>query len=202
LISWLRRLQRALDATRTLDFVALLGIRLYLAPLFLMTGMTKLAGLAPHPDTVAWFGNPDWGLGLPLPWVMVLLAAYTEVLGAISLLAGLAVRWMAIPLTFTMGVAALTVHLQHGWQVIADPKLCLFDCASAQAAAVRLEKARVLLKEHGNYAWLTEEGSFVVLNNGVELVATYALMLLVLFFFGAGRWVSADHWIARRLRSP
>ena len=43
---------------------------------------------------------------------MVLMAAYTEVLGAIALLLGLAVRWLSVPLIFTMGVAAVTVHLK------------------------------------------------------------------------------------------
>jgi hypothetical protein len=28
------------------------------------------------------------------------------------------------------------------------------------------------------------------------------VMLLVLFFIGGGRWVSADYWIARALHRP
>jgi putative oxidoreductase len=38
-----------------------------------------------------------------------------------------------------------------------------------------------------------------VLNNGIEFAATYFIMLLALFFIGAGRYVSLDYWIARRL---
>ena len=201
MIALLDRLQTWLDATRAFDFVAPLLLRLYLAPIYWMTGTNKLDGIAPDPNTVAWFGNPDWGLGMPFPWLMVLLAAYTEVLGAIALLLGLAVRWLSIPLIFTMGVAAATVHLKNGWQAIADPTLCLFNCAGAEAARVRQDKAVEILKEHGNYGWLTEEGGFVVLNNGVEFVATYALMLLVLLFIGGGRFVSLDYWISRRYRS-
>ncbi|MGV8644146.1 hypothetical protein ACV35T_32295, partial [Pseudomonas aeruginosa] len=30
--------------------------------------------------------------------------------------------------------------------------------------------------------------------------ATYLVMLLALFFGGAGKWLSADFWIARKLR--
>jgi hypothetical protein len=59
----------------------------------------------------------------------------------------------------------------------------------------RLEKAKDLLKNVGNYDWLTENGSFVVLNNGIEFAATYFIMLLVLFFMGAGDYVSADYWL-------
>ena len=64
-------------------------------------------------------------------------------------------------------------------------------------AAERLSRARSILKENGNYEWLTEQGSFVVLNNGIEFAATYFIMLLALFFIGGGRYVSIDYWIAR-----
>jgi uncharacterized membrane protein YphA (DoxX/SURF4 family) len=195
--------QGLLDKTRRLDFLAPLLLRLYLAPIFLVAGLNKLDGFAPHPNTVAWFGNPDWGLGMPLPWLMALLAAYTELLGSIALLLGAAVRWFAIPLMIVMIVAAVTVHMPHGWFAIADPTMCLFNCDNVQAAAERLDRARSILREHGNWSWLTDDGrySFVVLNNGIEFAATYFIMLLALFFFGAGRYLSVDYWLARRFRN-
>ena len=64
----------------------------------------------------------------------------------------------------------------------------------------KLERARELLKEHGNYDWLTSSGKLVVLNNGIEFAVTYLLMLVALFFSGAGRWLSVDYWLARALR--
>jgi uncharacterized membrane protein YphA (DoxX/SURF4 family) len=97
----------------------------------------------------------------------------------------------------TMIVAIFAVHWQHGWQAIADTKFCLFNCGDAEAAVERLNVAKDLLREHGNYDWLTEQGGFVVLNNGIEFAATYFIMLLVLFFIGSGRYVSVDYWIAR-----
>jgi len=197
----LNRLQDMLDAIRAVDFLAPLLLRLYLAPIFFVAGTNKLNGLVPDPNTVAWFGNPDWGLGLPFPWLMTLLASYSEVLGSIALLLGLAVRWFSIPLMVTMLVAAFSVHWKNGWQAIADPTMCLFNCEAANAAVTRLDKAKEILKEHGNYQWLTEEGSFVVLNNGIEFAATYFIMLLALFFIGGGRYISIDYWIARRYRS-
>ena len=62
---------------------------------------------------------------------------------------------------------------------------------------MRLGTARDLLREHGNYSWLTEHGNLVVLNNGIEFAATYFAMLLALLFMGGGRFVSADYYLSR-----
>jgi len=193
----LLQLQALLDRTRKVDFLGPLALRLYLAPIFWMAGTSKFSAFE---DTAAWFGNPDWGLGLPFPALMAFLAASTETLGAIMLLFGLGVRWISIPLMFTMLVAIFSVHWTHGWQAIADTKFCLFNCGDAQEAALRLDKAKEILQENGNYSWLTEQGSFVVLNNGIEFGATYLIMLLVLFFIGAGKYASLDYWIARKFK--
>ncbi|MDT8388138.1 MAG: DoxX family protein [Thiogranum sp.] len=194
----LRTLQRVLNRTRAFDFLGPLALRLYLAPIFWMAGTSKLSDIE---STAAWFGNKDWGLGLPFPEFMAWLAASTETAGAVLLVLGLAVRWVSIPLMFTMVVAIYSVHWQHGWQAIADPKFCLFNCGDAQAAVERLGVAKEILQQHGNYDWLTGQGSFVVLNNGIEFAATYLIMLLVLFFIGAGRFFSADFWIDRKLNA-
>ena len=193
-------LHDTLNATRAVDFLAPLALRLYLAPVFWAAGTNKLDGLLPSAGTVVWFGNPDWGLGLPFPFLMAFLAAYAEVLGAIALLLGMATRWFSVPLMVTMVVAAVTVHWKHGWQTISDSMMCLFNCGGTEEAALRLDRARAILQEHGNYDWLTQSGNFVVLNNGIEMAATYFVMLLVLFFYGAGRYLSVDHYAARWLR--
>ena len=187
-MTWiLNRFQDVLDAFRAFDFLAPLAIRAYLAPVFFMAGLKKLQSMD---STIAWFGNTEWGLGLPAPELMAWAAALTEAGGAILLALGLAVRWISIPLLITMGVAAWTVHWQHGWAAIAE----------TPQSAERLSAATALLKEHGNYEWLTSAGEFVVLNNGIEFAATYFIMLLVLFFMGAGKYFSVDYWIARRHR--
>jgi len=191
-------LQRLLNTTRIFDFLAPLALRLYLAPVFWMAGTSKLADIE---STAIWFGNPDWGLGLPYPTVLAWLAASSEVVGAILLVIGLAVRWVSIPLMLTMVVAMISVHWQYGWQAIADSKFCLFNCSDAQEAAERLSAAREVLQQYGNYDWLTGQGSIVILNNGIEFAATYFIMLLVLFFIGAGRFFSIDFWIDRKLKN-
>jgi uncharacterized membrane protein YphA (DoxX/SURF4 family) len=206
-------LQNLLDRTRAVDFLAPLALRLYLVPVFWMAGSKKLenagldcldndtapCSLRPKQDVIDWFGNPDWGLGLPFPELMASLAAWTEYFGAILLLVGFAVRWISLPLMFTMIVAAVTVHWQNGWLAIAEGS-GLFATERTAGAIERLDAAKSILQEYGNYSWLTENGSFVVLNNGIEFAATYFIMLLVLFFTGAGNYLSLDYWIARRWR--
>ena len=196
MLSFLNRLQDALDATRRLDFIGPLLLRLYLVPVFWMAGMHKLADID---ATAAWFGNPDWGLGLPFPELLAWAAALTEAGGALLLLFGLAVRWVSIPLIVTMLVAIFTVHLPFGWQAIADAS-APFANERVMDSVGKLERARELLKEHGNYDWLTSSGKLVVLNNGIEFAATYLVMLVALFFSGAGRWLSLDYWFSRALR--
>ena len=188
----LLKLQGLLDKTRQADFLAPLALRLYLAPVFLMAGYNKLNHFD---DTAAWFGNSEWGLGLPLPSLMAFLATATELVGAVMLFFGLGVRWISVPLMATMLVAAFAVHWENGWLAIADRSSWLFSSDRVVAGLERLDKAKELLKQHGNYDWLTEHGSVVMLNNGIEFAVTYFVMLLALFFIGAGRYVSIDHWI-------
>lgn len=197
MINLLNKLQDLLDAMRALDFLAPLALRFYLAPVFWYAGTNKLSHFE---DTAAWFGNPDWGLGLPFPELMAALATGTEVLGAVLLVIGLAVRWISIPLMVTMLVAAFAVHWQNGWQAVHD-KASPWASANVDDAVMRLDRAKDILREHGNYDWLTETGSFLVSNNGIEWAATYFIMLLALFFLGAGRYVSTDFWIHKAFRN-
>ena len=168
-----------------LDGLAPLALRLYLVPVFWMAGTQKIAGME---NTIEWFGNSDWGLGLPFPALLAYMAAYTEAVGALLLLLGLATRWISIPLMVTMLVAVFAVHWDNGWAAIAD--------SGAQEVAVRIGAARDLLREHGNYSWLTEQGNFVILNNGIEFAVTYLLMLLSLLFTGGGRFTSVDYYLS------
>lgn len=191
----LKRMQSWLNATNMFDFLGPLALRLYLVPVFWVAGTNKLSGMD---NVIAWFGNPDWGLGLPAPAVMAYLATGTEVLGAIALLVGLGTRWFAVPLMATMLVAAFKVHVENGWQAVAD-NASPFANENIEGAMQRLDKAKELLREHGNYDWLTETGNFVVSNSGMEWAITYFVMLLALFFSGAGK-LSLDHVVAKQLQ--
>jgi len=181
------------DTSKHVDFIAPLLLRLYLVPIFWMAGTKKWAGME---DTIAWFGNSDWGLGLPLPGLMAYLATFTEIFGAIFLLFGFAVRWISIPLMFTMVVAALTVHIENGWLAIAEGS-GIFASERTMGAIERLDRAKSILQDNANYSWLTENGSLVILNNGIEFSATYFIMLLALVYLGSGK-ASIDYFIKKR----
>ena len=190
----LNRLQEnALGWLRKIDWLGPLALRLYLVPVFWVAGMNKVSGFD---GVVEWFGNAEWGLGLPAPLLMAFLATATEVVGAVLLLVGLATRWIAIPL----------MHWDNGWQAVHDPQSPFasqytfgIEADDAEAAGERLKRARGILEEHGNYDWLTEKGNLVVSNSGVEWAVTYRGMLLALLFSGGGR-LSLDHLLARHLR--
>ncbi len=191
-------LQDLLDRTRGLDFLAPLALRIYLAPIFIMAGSNKLA----HAEHL---GPYFASLGIPAPEIMVYVAALTELLGGIALLAGLAVRWFALPLMFTMVVAATTAHWDNGWHALPETELQVpweWRSDLIEEGTIRKEEVREILREHGNYERLTSAGSITILKNGIEFAATYFIMLLALFFTGAGRWFSLDYWIARQWRQP
>ncbi len=212
-MSFLTFPQRVLDATRAIDFLAPLALRLYLAPIFWSAGCVKLGidpllglgGMQPGTGSeaigdnlAAWFDtlkNADVSgtaqyfgsyLNLPYPETMAWLAGGTEAIGAVLLLIGFATRWISIPLMVTMAVAVFSAHWQNGWLAIADTQWPLFVTERIEGAGVRLDKAKEILAENGNMEWLSSNGEFVVLNNGIEMATTYFIMLLVLFFIGAG----------------
>ncbi len=173
-------------ALRYLDGLAPLAMRLYLAYPFWYAGRQKLSSMD---NTIAWFGNAEWGLGLPFPSLLAHLTAYTEFIGAWLLLIGLATRWITLPLMMVVLVAIFAVHWDNGWFAIAQS-------AAEPEVAVRLDAARELLADHGNYDWLTGRGSFVILQNGIEFAVTYFIMLLALLFSGGGRFVSVDYFLS------
>jgi len=206
--------------------VPALLIRLYLAPVFIIAGYSKLqlgnpdvtglASLMADPNIVNWFGNSDWGLGLPFPGLMANLAAWTEFLGGWLLLFGVLTRLVSIPLMFTMLVAATSVHADNGWFAITptnpdtSPAKMVswlgFEQAeqsllNSRETGEKLDRMRSILEDNGNTSWLYENGSIVVLNNGIEFAVTYLIMLLALFYIGPGRYTSIDYFASKKLLS-
>jgi len=105
-------------------------------------------------------------------------------------------RWISIPLIVTMLVAIFAVHWPNGWQAIAD-QTAPFANARVMAAGDKIQAAREILKQYGNYDWLTESGNFAIINNGMEFAVTYLVMLLALIKMGGGRYISLDYWLVR-----
>jgi len=217
--------QKFLHKLPSFDGIPALLLRLYLGPIFIMAGFSKtqllnddvqgIAALMADPNIVAWFGNADWGLGLPFPSLLANLVILVEFFGGWLLLLGALTRLISIPLMFTMLVAATTVHADNGWfaitptnaEISAANVLDWVGIEQAQASldnsaetANKLSIMRNILEENGNTEWLYENGSIVVLNNGIEFSATYFIMLLALFFIGAGRYTSVDYYLWQQLR--
>lgn len=215
--------RRFLKKLPVFDGIPALLIRLYLAPIFIMAGFSKtqllseevsgLAAFMADPNIIAWFGNSDWGLGLPFPALLANVVILVEFFGGWLLLVGALTRLVSIPLMFTMIVAATTVHADNGWFAITptNPEISaanVLDWLGVDQAQASLDnsadtgnkvtKMREILDEHGNTDWLFENGSIVVLNNGIEFSATYFIMLLALFFIGAGRYTSIDYYMQNR----
>lgn len=187
--------QTIVSRSQALAGLAPLLLRLYLAPVLLQAGFNKLNHFD---DTVAWFGSTEWGLGLPLPMLLTILAIAAEMLGAVLLLLGLFTRLASIPLMVTMLVAIFAVHWPNGWLAIADSSSWLANERVIQSTE-QLQAAKHLLQQHGNYTWLTRNGNFVILNNGIEFAATYFVMLVSLFFTGGGRYTSLDYYVKQRV---
>ena len=195
--------QQIVARLQVADGIPLLLLRLYLAPVMIQAGWNKASSFD---SIVDWFGNDDYGLGLPMPLVMAFLATAAELVGGVLLLLGALTRLVSIPLMVTMIVAMVSVHAKNGWLAIADASSWLADGTillneNIMAAPEKLSAAKSLLQEHGHYDWLTSSGYFVVLNNGIEFAATYFIMLLVLFIYGGGRFFSVDYYVNKSMRS-
>jgi len=213
-----------LNKLSTFDGIPALLLRLYLAPIFIMAGFSKtqllndevtgIASFMADPNIIAWFGNTEWGLGLPFPALLANLVILAEFFGGWLLLVGALTRLISIPLMFTMIMAAATVHAPNGWFAITptNPDISAakmmtwvgFEQAEAslensRQTATRIGAMREILEENGNTDWLYEKGNIVVLNNGIEFSATYFIMLLALFFIGAGRYTSVDYYLGKKL---
>lgn len=188
MLNYVKQFYRGETALQHLEGIAPLALRLFLSPIMLQSGWTKLVGFE---DTVSWF---EHSLGLPFPEVMAALATGTEFIGGILLLLGLGIRFIAVPLMFVMLVAAFTVHWDNGWLALSDASSWLANDRVLDAVD---KKQRVIsiLREHGNYRWLTSSGPVTILNNGIEFAITYFVMLLSLFFTGGGRYLSMDYWL-------
>ena len=210
-------------AISNFDFLSPLLFRLILAPTMIIAGLNKLnlantevsflSRFLADENVVSWFGNTEWGLGLPFPDLLAFLAGWTEFLGGWLLLLGLFTRLVSIPLIFTMLVAITSVHWHNGWFAVApssgdaSPATVLnwFNIEAAQQSlensnevSQRLSKINEIIETHGFPGYLLEKGSVAILNNGIEFAAIYLAMLLSLLFTGAGRFVSLDYWIFKR----
>ena len=90
------------------DMLAL-GARLLIAPIFVISGASKLADPA---GTIGYIGS----VGLPLPEAGYAAAVAVELIGGLALLAGFRTRLAALVLALFSLAAALAFHFQLGDQ--------------------------------------------------------------------------------------
>jgi putative oxidoreductase len=101
-------------ANRSGEYVGLLGIRLLLAWEFGEAGIEKLRGENWFHHIQDEFPFPFSALPASVSWQ---LATWSEVLGAIALVAGLATRFFSLSLAILTAVAWLSVHAGNGYNV-------------------------------------------------------------------------------------
>ena len=168
---------------RGFDFLPPLLLRLFLVPLFWISGSQKL-GL--FTGDFVWYNPLTWAnpevvkataesmANLPLIGSFSDILPYAigglEVAGAFLLFIGFAVRWVSLPLLALIAFTAL-VSL-NGQDIFATLK--------------------ELLMTHG-YTDMS--------NTPFGKTVVYFIMLLTLFFMGAGRFFSVDWFLYRRLQN-
>lgn len=170
----------SLEWMRVFDFIAPLAIRLFLAPMFWVSGVKHL-GLFSSSDFViynplTWFNTEAFqqgaaamsntvltGMGAE---TLLMLIGIIEVIAAIFLVLGFAVRWVVLALMFVVVVLGLIATGEAGF----------------------LSTMQQLVMSHG-YTDMA--------NNLTEVYLVHFVLLLALFFMGAGRWVSLDWYIYR-----
>lgn len=182
---FLNKAQDFIESFAALKFLAPLLFRLILASVMFWAGWQKVNHIEGTADFFA-------ALSIPMPLVMAWLVGLVELVGGLCLLAGLAVRWWAVPLMATMLVAAVTVHWDNGWYAIAQSRFdgqIVSGSSEPQNVQVRVTRINQAIKKYAkDPAWITDNGRYrvVLLQNGIEFAAIYFAMLLSLFFTGAG----------------
>ena len=169
---------------RGLDFLPPLLLRLFLAPLLYVSGSQKLGmftGEYSKWNPLSWFNmdNPihqatSAGLakvpfiGDSLASVLTTSIGWLEIIGALLLLIGFAVRWISLPLLALVALTAIVAL--NGQDIVATFKEMLMTHGYTDMSSSAFSKAVV-----------------------------YFLMLLTLFFMGAGRFFSVDWFLHNRL---
>jgi len=85
-------------------------LRVGIGGIFVAHGIQKLAVFG-IPGLAGFMGQ----IGVPFPTLSALAVTAAELGGGLALVAGLFTRWAALPIAFSMLVAAVTVHLRAGF---------------------------------------------------------------------------------------
>ncbi len=151
------------------SFLPQLGLRAILAYEFWKAGYTKYTGSNWFEHIHDKFPFPFSQVPTDISWA---LATWSELIGAVALALGLATRFFSLSLIILTVVAILSAHMPDpsAWSSLKDLWTIAYHHKPMQ---------------NGNY--------------GFEIPLLYLLMLLPLFFQGAGK-LSLDHLILGRVK--
>lgn len=170
----------SLEWLRVFDFLAPLAIRLLLAPVFWVDGVKRL-GLFSSADFV-WFNPLTW-------WNQDAFVANAAALSN-SVLSGMGAETLSLLVggIEIAGAILLIFGFAVRWMVLALMFVVVVLGLTAVGANGMVGEAQKLVMEHG----------FVTMEHSqMEVYLTYLVLLLALFFMGAGRWFSMDWYMYR-----
>jgi len=170
---------------RGLDFLPPLLLRLFLAPLLWVSGSNKL-GLFTSADFV-WF-NPFTWMNLDNPVFEATVAGLAKLpfIGeGLATLLGLSIGWLEV-----VGAFLLLIGFAVRWVSLPLLALIILTAIVALNGESVIGAIKDLLSNHG---YTDMSGS------AFSKALVYFLMLLTLFFMGAGRFFSVDWFLHRRL---
>lgn len=165
---------------RVFDFLAPLAIRLLLAPIFWVYGVKHL-GLFSSANFI-WYN--------PLTWIdpVTFQASADAISNSVVFGMGAQTIVLTLGLIEVIGAACLVFGFAVRWAVLALLfAMVVFAMLSLGDTSI-VETAKQFAMQHG-YTTLQ--------NNNHEAFITYFILLVTLFFTGAGRWFSLDWYIYR-----
>ena len=170
---------------RGLDFLPPLLLRLFLAPLLWVSGSSKL-GLFSSADFI-WFNPFTWvNLDNPVFEATVTGLANLPFVGeGLAAVFGTSIGWLEI-----VGAFLLLIGFAVRW--VSLPLLALIILTAF--VALNGESAVAAVK-----SLLTSHGYTDMSGSAFSKALVYFLMLLTLFFMGAGRFFSVDWFLHRKL---
>lgn len=168
---------------RGLDFLPPVLLRLFLAPLLFVSGQQKL-GLFTSPD-MAWYNPMTWGNSATYQAAVDAMSAAPVIGSASNIMTGV-VGGLEI-----LGAFLLLIGFAVRWISIPLLALIILTALMALSGQDIVATLKEMLMTHG-YSDMS--------SSGFAKSVVYFLMLLTLFFMGAGRFFSVDWFLHRSLQ--
>jgi putative oxidoreductase len=100
------KLETTFTALRRMEWIPILLMRLFIGYFFAESGWGKIHILETMTQRFT-----EWGI--PFPAFNAALSAYTELIGGVLIMLGLATRFVSVPMAFNMLVAVVSVKIKN-----------------------------------------------------------------------------------------